>query len=95
MSELSPKEASIVRIAQTTNLANAFQQLILEHDADVGMAIEAALMIVCGVAKQCPTVEIRCGLLDYLNENIQMIVKMNSAVHEAHSLTQESPSTLQ
>lgn len=96
MTALTPKEEQIARIAQTTALANAFQNVIVEAQADVGMAVEAALMIIRGAAKQCPSVEMRCGLLDYMNQTLQEIVKMNHSVHQAHPVTPDSPApTLQ
>jgi len=97
MAELTPKEAQIARIAQTTQLANTFKESIIASGADLGMAVESALMIIRGVARQCPSNEMRCNLLDAMNAYIQEIAKMNHENHQTprNSSDPEAPVLLQ
>ncbi len=96
MAELTPKEEQIARVAKITRLANNFQECVVDCEADVGMAVEAALMVIKGAARQCPTIEMRCGLLDYMNTYIQSIVAMNHENHPAQQAPDATnPPTLQ
>ncbi len=81
MPELTEKEARIARVQTITNLAHAWQDEALKVPAlDIGMVVDAALMMIIGASKQCPNPEVRLNLLNALNDTIQQCAAMNHAV---------------
>ena len=92
MNNLNDKEQLIDHVARTTNLANAIQQCLVDAKADLAMSVDAALMIVRGAAQQCTTNEMRCDLLNLMNEYLVSIVAMNNS---SPVIDPEAPKTLQ
>lgn len=81
MPELTEKEALIARRQVITNLAHQWQDQLLQiENADLGMAVDAACMIIIGASKQCPSPDVRLNLLNALNETIQQCAAMNHTV---------------
>lgn len=91
MSTLNEKEQRISRIQTITNLAHAMQDQIKAIESpDIGMVVDAALMLIVGASKQCPSPEVRLNLLNALNETIQQCVAMNHEVFQSSANDQPS-----
>lgn len=84
MANLKPKEIEIARRQVIQNVAVSMQSVLLDYkDMDIGIVVDASLMLIRSASKQCSSPEIRLDLLEALNETIQACAAMNHEVVQA------------